>query len=168
MIALELHESRLPLIRRQLGRLRLSNARVLQRDVRHGFDLRGKTHYRRILVDAPCSGLGALRRNPDARWRLRPADIERCAEAALEILRSAARYVEPAGVLVYSVCTFTPEETTRLVARFLETAGDYRVADPRRYLPATAEKLVDGEGALRTLPHREDCDGFYAVRLERQ
>jgi 16S rRNA (cytosine967-C5)-methyltransferase len=166
--AFELHASRIPLIRRQLARLGLSNARVLERDVRQGFDLRGRTSYRAILVDAPCTGLGALRRNPDARWRLRPEDVPRCAALALELLSSAGRYVEPGGALVYSVCTFTPEETEHTVTRFLAEHGDFARGDPRPFLPAAAAKLVDERAALRTLPHRDGCDGFYAVRLERR
>jgi 16S rRNA (cytosine967-C5)-methyltransferase len=168
VIALELHASRLGLIRRGLARTGFENVRVLERDVRQGFDLQGATRYAHILVDAPCSGLGTLRRNPDARWRMRPEDIERVAETGRAILESASRYVARGGTLVYSVCTFTPEETDRLVARFLERQTGFRIDDARPYLPSAAEKLVDASGALRTLPHRDGCDGFFAVRLVRE
>ena len=165
VIALELHPARLPLIWRAVRRLGLKNVRVLERDAAKGFDLQGRLWFSRILVDAPCTGLGVLRRNPDARWRLRADDVERSAERALAILGAAARYVEDGGVLVYSVCTFTPEETTGVVARFLETHAGFRVDDPRPWLPAAARELVDEQGALRTLLRPEDCDAFYAVRL---
>ncbi|MCE2391041.1 MAG: 16S rRNA (cytosine(967)-C(5))-methyltransferase RsmB [Proteobacteria bacterium] len=167
VVAFELHASRLSLIHRQLKRLGQDNVRVLQRDVRQGFDLRGRTHYRRILVDAPCSGLGTLQRNPDARWRLRPQDIEHSAELAGELLRSAARYVEPGGVLVYSVCTSTPEETDQVVERFTRKAAEFSVDDPRPWLPPEAHEMVGPDSALRTWPHRHRCDGFFAVRLRR-
>ncbi len=165
VIALELHASRLGLIHRSLARTGWRNARVLQRDVRRGFDLQGRARYSRVLVDAPCTGLGTLRRNPDARWRLRPDDVARCAETGLSILESAARYVEPGGVLVYSVCTFTPEETDQLIERFLESHAGFRIDDPRPYLPGDAAKLVDDGGAVRTWPHRDGCDAFFAVRM---
>jgi 16S rRNA (cytosine967-C5)-methyltransferase len=167
VIALELHETRLGLIGRAARRLGLANLRILQRDAAKGFDLRGMLYFKRILVDAPCSGLGTLRRNPDARWRLKPEEIGRWAERGLAILTSAARYVEEDGVLVYSVCTHTPEETVTLITRFLETHPQFRLGDPRPHLPPAAAKLVDSEGALRTFPHRHGCDGFYAVRLVR-
>ncbi len=165
VIALELHKARLPLIYRGALRLNLENLRVLRRDVAQGFDLQGRVRFKRILVDAPCSGLGTLQRNPDARWRLDPAEIDRCAARASSILDSASRYVEDGGVLVYSVCTHTPEETDALIARFLESHSEFRVDDPRPYLPEPAHELVDAGGALRTFQHRHGCDGFYALRL---
>jgi 16S rRNA (cytosine967-C5)-methyltransferase len=168
VIALELHRPRIALIHKSAGRLGLANIRPLERDVSQGFDLQGRSSYRRILVDAPCSGLGTLRRNPDARWRIRSEEIPRCAEKALAILSSAGRYVEEGGVLVYSVCTFTPEETTGVVSRFLESAPDFRIDDPRPFLPAPAQALVNESNALVTMPHRHGCDGFYAVRLARK
>jgi 16S rRNA (cytosine967-C5)-methyltransferase len=167
VIALELHEARIGLIRRALERTRARNVRVLQRDVRQGFDLQGPLHYTHLLVDAPCTGLGTLRRNPDARWRLGPEDVTRAAENARAILDSVARYTGPGGVVVYSVCTFTPEETSQLVESFLREHRDFRLDDPRRLLPASAEKLVDTDLALRTWPQLHGCDGFYAVRLVR-
>jgi len=167
VIALELHDARVPLILRGARRLGLSNLRALQRDVAKGFNLHGPLHFKRILVDAPCSGLGTLRRNPDARWRVQPGEIERWAERGLALLVSAARYVEQGGALVYSVCTHTPEETVQLVTRFLESHPNFRLDDPRPYLPAAAAGLVDEAGALWTYPHRHGCDGFYAVRLVR-
>ncbi|MCP4003863.1 MAG: 16S rRNA (cytosine(967)-C(5))-methyltransferase RsmB [bacterium] len=165
VIAMELHQQRLALIHRAAARMKVSNLRVLQRDAAHGFDLQGRLRFPRILVDAPCSGLGTLRRNPDARWHLRPKDIPKAAANAYSILDSAARYVSPGGVLVYSVCTFTAEETVGVLARFLQAHKKFRVDDPRPFLTPEAGKLVDDTGALVTLPHRDRCDGFYAVRL---
>ena len=167
VIALELHRSRMTLIRQAVRRLNLANVRVVERDSTQSFDLRGRLRFGRILVDAPCSGLGVLRRNPDARWRLRADDIAAAAETQLRLLDSAARYVADEGVLVYGVCTTTPEETTGVLERWLQKHSDFRVDDPRPFLPPRAAELVDGEGALRTLPHRHGCDGFYAVRLSR-
>lgn len=168
VIALELHRARIALIHKSAGRLGLANIRPLERDVAQGFDLQGRSSYKRVLVDAPCSGLGTLRRNPDARWRLQPQEIPRCADRALAILSSAGRYVEEGGVLVYSVCTFSPEETTGVVSRFLESAKQFRVDDPRPFLPETAHELVNELNALVTWPQRHGCDGFFAVRLVRK
>ncbi len=165
VVALELHRSRLALIHKAASRLGLSNLRVLQRDAAKGFDLQGRIRFSHILVDAPCTGLGTLRRNPDARWRLRPEEIDRSADRSYALLRSCARYVESGGVLVYSVCTFSPEETSGVVGRFLETHADFKQEDVRAHLPETAGELVDKSGALATFPHRHGCDGFFAARL---
>jgi 16S rRNA (cytosine967-C5)-methyltransferase len=168
VIALEQNRTRMALIYKSASRLGLANIRPLERDVAQGFDLQGRSSYRRILVDAPCSGLGTLRRNPDARWRVRPEEIPRCADRALAILESAGRYVEEGGALVYSVCTFTPEETTGVVSRFLESARDFRIDDPRPFLPEPARALVNDANALQTWPQTHGCDGFFAVRLVRK
>jgi 16S rRNA (cytosine967-C5)-methyltransferase len=120
-----------------------------------------------MLVDAPCSGVGVLRRNPDARWRLEAEDVRRLAENQVALLRSVARYLDDGGVLVYSVCSLDPEETEGVVKTFLETEPGMRRDDVGPYLPEPAQGLVDAAGALRCLPHRHGCDGFFAVRLVR-
>ena len=89
------------------------------------------------------------------------------AERSSALLANAARYVEEGGVLVYSVCTHTPEETELVVERFLSEQSDFHVDDPRPLLPRAAAELVDPAGRLRTFPHRHGCDGFFAVRLVR-
>jgi 16S rRNA (cytosine967-C5)-methyltransferase len=168
VVALELHQQRLALIRREARRLGLSNLRILQRDATRGFDLQGRLRFPRILVDAPCSGLGVLRRNPEVRWRIQPQDLTRCADTQLRILESVERYVEDDGVLVYSVCTLTPEETSGVTESFLQHHPEFRIGDPRPLLTEGARTLVQGDGTLRTLPHRDGCDGFFAVRLVRR
>jgi 16S rRNA (cytosine967-C5)-methyltransferase len=165
VIALELYERRLALIRREAQRLGLRNVRPLERDVIKGFDLQGRLYFPRILVDAPCSGLGVLRRNPDARWNARSEDIPGAADTQVALLGSAARYVEEGGVLVYSVCTVTPEETQGVIERFREAHPEFEPEDARGFVP---EEIVDESGAMRIWPHLHGCDGFYAMRLVRR
>ena len=123
----------------------------------------------RVLVDAPCSGLGALRRNPDARWRLRPEDLEELAQVQRALLESAAQVLRPGGSLVYSTCTVTPEENEGVIRGFMATRANWRIA-ARAEAPEALRDLIDEEGFLRVLPHwpgRSDCqdmDGFFAVR----
>jgi 16S rRNA (cytosine967-C5)-methyltransferase len=120
----------------------------------------------RVLVDAPCSGLGALRRNPDARWRVHPSDPARLADTQRAILRSAATALRPGGVLVYSTCTLLPEENEEVVEAFLRESEAFALA-PRASVPEALHPLLDERGCLRTLPHRHDADGFFAARIER-
>ena len=122
--------------------------------------------YHRILLDAPCSGLGVLRRHPEAIARRAPADLETLAAAQLRMLSVVAPALLPGGLLVYAVCTFEHRECEEVVAAFLR-------AHPRfAQESATAAggevpwaRLTDGAGAVRTWPHRDGADGFFAVRL---
>jgi 16S rRNA (cytosine967-C5)-methyltransferase len=120
----------------------------------------------RILVDAPCSGLGTLRRNPDARWRLGDEDPSRLAKVQGAILREASRVLRPGGSLVYSTCTILREENEDIVAAFLKDRPEFRQV-PRSELPEVLAPVLEEDGTLRCLPHRFATDGFFAVRLER-
>jgi 16S rRNA (cytosine967-C5)-methyltransferase len=120
----------------------------------------------RVLVDAPCSGLGTLRRNADARWRVGPGDPAKLAKIQRAILRNAAAALRPGGVLVYSTCTLLPEENEEVVDGFLREAKDFRRAGSAE-LPAHLAPALDAQGSLRCFPHRHDSDGFFAARLER-
>ena len=115
-----------------------------------------------VLVDAPCSGLGTLRRHPELRWRRRPEDIARLATLQREILANVAPLVRPGGVLVYAVCTITREETEDVVAWFRSAHPGFVAEDARTRVPPA---LVTPAGTLRTLPHRHGLDGFFAARL---
>ncbi len=107
--------------------------------------------YDRVLLDAPCSGLGVVRRHPEAKWRSAP-DVAALAALQRRLLDAVAPRVRPGGVLVYSVCTFTFEE------------GEGQI---RRLLAERSDLVLDGE-FLRTFPHRDDADGFFAARLRRR
>jgi 16S rRNA (cytosine967-C5)-methyltransferase len=120
-----------------------------------------------VLVDAPCSGLGVLRRNPEARWRLHPADITLLAERQAAILKQAAPLVKPGGRLLYAVCTTTPEETDRQVAAFLSAHRDFCLEPLATTVPQEWHELLDTHGCLRSWPHRHGLDGFFAARLNR-
>ncbi|MBI5480146.1 MAG: 16S rRNA (cytosine(967)-C(5))-methyltransferase RsmB [Deltaproteobacteria bacterium] len=120
--------------------------------------------YDRVLLDAPCTGLGVLRRHPELKWRREAADVARLAAVQAQLLGALAPRVRVGGVLVYSVCTVTPAEGAGQVARFLERHPGFRLEAPDE--PAVAP-LLDAHGLLRTLPHRHDADGFVAARLRR-
>jgi 16S rRNA (cytosine967-C5)-methyltransferase len=121
----------------------------------------------RVLVDAPCSGLGTLRQHPEIRWRRTPDDLEDLAGRQRSILDAVAPRVKPGGTLVYSTCTIARTENDDVVTAFLSAhPGFERV--PRDALPASLRPLCDDDGTLRTFPHRHDIDGFFAVRLRRK
>jgi len=118
-----------------------------------------------VLIDAPCSGLGTLRRHPELRWRRRPEDVPRFAALQREILAGVAPLVRPGGVLVYAVCTRTREENEEVVAALTDAHPQLHVEDAREHLPPHAAPLVDRRGFLRTAPHHDGLDGFFAARL---
>src|SRR3972149_3801153 len=119
----------------------------------------------RVLVDAPCSGLGTLRRHPERKWTQQEAGLAALARLEQELLRGVAPLVKSGGLLVYSACSLEPEETDLVVEAFLREFPDFAPDDPRTSLPTTAGELVDRAGAVRTWPHRHGIDGFYALRL---
>ncbi len=120
-----------------------------------------------VLVDAPCSGLGVLRRHPDARWRLREEELARHGRLQLELLKNAALTVRPGGHLTYAVCSNEPEETER-VAEAMNHSGFFRDAGTE-FLPPPARKFVGKDGVLRLRPEdRSGLDGFFAVRWRRE
>lgn len=166
VVALDRNARRLALVGRAARRLGLENVTALACDAAQPLAGVPGAPFDRVLVDAPCSGLGALRRNPDARWRLAPEDPLRLAEPQAALLASASAVLRPGGTLVYSTCTLASEENDSVVESFLSRTPGFRRADVAR-LPATLRPLLDGEGALRTWPHRHGMDGFFAVRMER-
>ena len=116
----------------------------------------------RVLIDAPCSGTGTLRRNPEIKWRLAADDIKRLADVQLRLLERATDVLRPSGRLVYSTCSIEREENEGVIRRFIESGAPYRVLRPN----ARAD-LITAEGFLRTYPHRDGADGFFAAVLEK-
>lgn len=122
----------------------------------------------RALVDAPCSGFGVLRRIPEIKWRRTMEDLPRFSERQLQILEQVAARIRPGGTLVYSVCTPLLAEGPRLVEMFLTRNCEWQRVDLSSVLPIHAHGLVTPEGDLRTVPHRDGCDAFFASRLSRR
>jgi 16S rRNA (cytosine967-C5)-methyltransferase len=143
-----------------LGRLSAAVADARFPPTRRSFDA--------VLVDAPCSGLGTLRRHPEVRWRRRPEDVPRLAALQRALLDRVAPLVRPGGALVYAVCTLTHEESEGVIRDFLAAHPTFGVEPADRVLTGAARELVDSEGFLRTLPHRHGLDGFFAARLARR
>ena len=120
----------------------------------------------RVLLDAPCTGLGVIRRHPEIRWRRSPADIESRVTLQTQLLHNAALAVSPGGVLVYSVCSDAPEEGPHLLAPFLAEHPDFTLEAPTGDGIPWSE-LVN-EGCLRLRPHVHGADGFFAARFRRR
>jgi 16S rRNA (cytosine967-C5)-methyltransferase len=120
-----------------------------------------------VLLDAPCTGTGVIRRHPEIRWRRAPEDVGASAVQQAKMLLAAAGLVSRAGRLVYSVCSLEPEEGPERVEAFLRERADFATVDARTILPPALHPLVDGRGFLQTRPHKDDMDGFFAAVLSR-
>jgi len=167
LYAFDVSEPRLRRLRTRLARSGLSNVHpeVLahERDARLK-RLHGKAD--RVLVDAPCTGFGTLRRNPDLKWRSSAQDLEALRAKQLDILESAARLLKPGGRLVYATCSVFAQENEAVVASFLARHPEFAPADCGAILAAQGIALAAGP-YLRLLPHVHGTDGFFAAALER-
>lgn len=165
VIALDVHAKRLGLIEAAAERLQITTVETKCVDATElatgTWELAA-----RVLVDAPCSGLGVIRRKPDIRWHRSDADIAELAALQLNILSEAATLVQPGGVLVYSVCSTEPEETTAVISDFLARHQSFAPCAWPEHLQATWGKELDA-GQLYTYPHKHTLDGFFICRLLR-
>jgi 16S rRNA (cytosine967-C5)-methyltransferase len=169
VMACDRHAGRLRLAARDARRLLLPNLETRARDATQPLEdliLAGGDGFDRVLVDAPCSGLGSLRRNPDARWRIQESAVGALAKQQRALLDQAARVVRPGGTLVYSTCTILAEENEDIVESLLQEHPEF-TRTPRETLPSALEPALREDGTLECLPHVHGSDGFYAVRLDR-
>lgn len=168
ILALDLHPQRVALVAEGARRLRCVGIDTRCWDLTAPPAFLAAGSFDRILVDAPCSGLGVLRRNPETRWRRAEAEIAAMAGLQRTILANVASLLRPGGVLLYSLCTTTPEETEEVVEAFLAGHAEFIREDLRPQFPQWTG-LFDERGALRTFPHRHGgMDAFFAVRLRKQ
>jgi 16S rRNA (cytosine967-C5)-methyltransferase len=126
-----------------------------------------RTAFRRILLDAPCSSLGTVARNPDVKWRLKEDDLPRYRDRQYGLLSSCAEFLAPGGRIVYSTCSTEPEENEAVVERFLGSHPRFSLAARPTSFPDAALELLDERGILRTFPERDGMDGYFAVALQR-
>jgi 16S rRNA (cytosine967-C5)-methyltransferase len=123
----------------------------------------------RILLDAPCSGLGVLRRNPEGRWHKSPVNLRELAVLQRQILDNIAPLVKPGGKLLYSVCTFSHIETDAIIESFLAEHPVFELENLAAETPTAWADLFTAKGTLRSYPHRHgNMDAFFAARLQRR
>jgi 16S rRNA (cytosine967-C5)-methyltransferase len=164
--------SKLGLIQENCHRLGVTMVQIMEGDATQPLPFPEGTGFHRVLVDAPCTGLGILHRNPEAKWRRKPEDIPRLAKVQAAILDQASSWLKSRGVLVYSTCTMTLEENDRVVETFLVKHPDFQKENLSETAPFFARPLVSSEGFFRTYPERvmdepRRMDGFFAARLRK-
>ncbi|MBF2003515.1 MAG: 16S rRNA (cytosine(967)-C(5))-methyltransferase [Synechococcales cyanobacterium M58_A2018_015] len=163
--ACDRHASRLKKLQENATRLHLSSIRLLTQDSRDVPWFVNQAD--RVLLDAPCSGLGTLHRHADARWRQTPDTVRDLAQLQTELLQQAATWVKPRGILVYATCTLHPAENEAVVRTFLAQHPQWQIEPPTGAVNRIVGEGVAAEGWLKLLPHRHNRDGFFMVRLRR-
>jgi len=167
LFAIEPHPGRIKRLKENIARLQLGRSVTIVEDEIDAMLPEMEKRFAGVLIDAPCSGLGVIRRHPDIRWNRKPAELLRYQERQLELLASGARLVTPGGLLVYVACSTEPEENDQTVDRFLAMHPDYQLVNCRDTLPGKGSSLVDQRGFFRTRPGHHDMDGFFAAKLQR-
>jgi 16S rRNA (cytosine967-C5)-methyltransferase len=165
LVAMDLEKGKLARLSEDMNRQFISIVKTHVHDLNE--PMKGKPYsvYDRILLDAPCSGIGVLRRNPDAKWRIKPEHLEAFGKRQNLILDHLALAVKPGGILVYSVCSFEPEETDTVVKTFIESHPEFTLDKPPQAMLDLNPSLFSPEGYFRSFPHKHNMDGFFAARF---
>lgn len=166
LLAMDISRNKLPLIQETAQRLGISIINTRAADLLQSGAFPSGA-FDRVLLDAPCSGLGVIRRNPEAKWRLTPADFTRLATTQKAMLKNAARLLKPGGTMLYSTCSTTVEENEAVVREFLSQQGDCVLENLNEIFPDYGE-LFSKEGMFRAWPHRHAMDGFFAARMRKK
>lgn len=153
-------DSRLKRLRENQARLQLKSIQIYTGDSRNFDQLDAKCD--RVLLDAPCSGLGTLHRRADARWRHNPAQIKALAKLQGELLETSANLVKNGGILVYATCTLNPVENEEIINNFLRKNPRWKIDK----IDGNLGVIPTDEGWLKVWPHRQQMDGFFMVRLK--
>ena len=156
-------KKRLRKVKANAERLQLKSIQIQAGDIRYRSQFPNQCD--RVLLDAPCSGLGTLHKRPDIRWRQTPEKIAELTLLQQELLSTAATWVKPQGILVYATCTINPEENEKVVQSFLDSHPNWSIS-----IPAT-ESIVNNfdisDGWIKVYPHRHHMDGFFMVKLQK-
>jgi 16S rRNA (cytosine967-C5)-methyltransferase len=167
IIALDNQGWKLTRLTENAQRLEISCIEPVEMDVLELESSGEEPSFDRILLDAPCTGLGVLRRNPDIKWKVKPKDFRRLHLVQKQMLKRLAPLLKPGGVLLYATCTVSSEENEETVQGFLTEHPHYQPESARPYLPPGGAGAVNRSGAVQTWPHRHGTDGFFAARLRR-
>lgn len=165
LVACDVRDRRMTLLAHTVRVAGAENIRLVQADLTRALPF--QPVFNCVIVDAPCSGLGTLRRDPDIKWRRQASDLASLASAQGDMLRHAAEMVAPGGRLVYATCSSEPEENEDVAGAFLAARTDFAHVDARQTHPAMPPEAVDEAGRLRTTPDRHGLECFFGAVFER-
>ncbi len=159
--AIDRYESRLKILSKNLERLGVTNVKtiVIEAELFETEEL-----FDRVLIDAPCSGLGTLTKKPDIKWKRDLGDIRKIVNIQYELIKKGAKLLKPEGILIYSTCTMEPEENFEIVKKFMDENPEFRLLNAKEFID---EELVDQNGCVQTYPNVHQIDGSFAAKLQR-
>ena len=163
ILAIDRHPGKLTELRKEITRLGINNINTQQVDLSIMLPITLKEKFDQVLVDAPCSGTGTLRRNPEIKWRTKALDLEGYAAIQKTILQNAAPAVKKGGRLIYCTCSLLPAENEDVIRHFLMKNPQFTLGT----IPEIIKKpLIDKSGFFRTYPHIHNTDGFFGAILQ--
>ncbi|MDF2892963.1 MAG: ribosomal small subunit methyltransferase RsmB/transcription antitermination factor NusB [Clostridia bacterium] len=167
IIARDVYQHKLELIQQSCKRLGIT---IVETEIFDAKELDRKLVGKvdKVLLDAPCSGLGVLRRKPDLKWKKTPDNFDELAKLQQQMLSKAAEYVKPQGVLVYSTCTINKSENIKVVEAFLKSREDFYLEDLSKLLPENLASDTKTTGYVEIFPNIHGIDGFFISRLRRK
>lgn len=169
IIAVEKYLSRYEVMNKNFDRIGIKNVKTIHDDISNPvskelkIDLIGKAD--KILVDAPCSGLGVLSKKPDIKWKREFEDINKLKDLQIEILECSVKYLKPEGSIIYSTCTTEAEENTEVVKNFLNSHPEFFIENAGGFV---SENVVNTDGCIEVFPHTHNIDGAFSARLTRK
>ncbi len=161
LVAGDLHSHRLRFLRDNCTNQGLNAVNIVQYDAENPLPF-ANNHFDTILIDAPCSGTGTIRHNPEIRYSLEPTDFAELSRKQLSLIKNASKLVAIGGTLIYSTCSLESEENEHVSNKFLDNAPEFRKTKPK-----VADSFADVDGFARTLPYRDNMDGFFIASFEK-
>ena len=167
IIAVDVSPEKIALLQKNCRRIDAHNVETRVMDATKA-DLRLIKPADAVLIDAPCSGFGTLRRHPDIRWNKTLKQVRALSDIQYNLLKNAAAHIKPGGILVYSTCSVEPIENEKVVQRFLANFPMYTIENAQRFLPDVSPSVITPEGFVQTFPHEHGVDGAFAARLRKK
>jgi len=167
VVALDINAQKLQRLEAEMQRLGMSIVSTCCHDIEMGILRAQVAGFDRVLLDAPCSGLGVMRRNPDIKWRTSKRNLSKYKTRQLRLLENVCRLVKPSGILVYAVCSPEPEETDMVIKEFLKKHDEFVIDKTSGGLPDGLRSKADAPGVFKTYPLFNQMDGFFAIRLQK-
>ena len=166
--ALDVNAKKLQRLEVEMQRLGITIVSTHCHDIESDFFPEQFMGFDRVLLDAPCSGLGVMRRNPDIKWRAAKRNLAKYKTRQIRLLNSISRVVKPSGILVYAVCSAEPEENELVIDQFLKKHPEFVINKELGQLPDKLRTTAEFSGAFKTYPMLSQMDGFFAIRLQRE
>jgi len=165
IVALDRDAEKIAQLKKESSRISVSIIESMHADLSHPLPSEFSEKFDHVLVDAPCSGTGTLRRNPEIKWRLTAPDLNALLKIQKIILRNASNAVKKGGYLTYCTCSILPVENDEVIRHFLADNSQFIVCTPAETILGN---LMDSHGFFRTYPHRHNMDGFFGAMLRRR